>query len=329
MIELSCCPVCKSSKIYIYAKKQCFFDKYFSSPESIVSNIILRDIIKKDSVEINTMRCKNCGHLFLSPTFSPYEIRTIYSHESKEKREELKKIYESKTKKTWGQTVGGNNWLENKKENLSKRPQIIKNIIDKYATCNKNKILDIGGASGHNLVGFKNEAQLFIMDLLESKEMNENITYLRDYDSASNFGPFDIIISTHTFEHIVDLDQEMKNIIKIIKQGSHLYIEVPCESFSIIKRKIAQGLRPHINFFTRNSLENLFLLNGFKTKFLSLHLMPYGELRMYTYVGLFEYVDRRSRRLNRNHLYNFVKDGLLIAKNKYFNKDRKITYEVN
>ena len=330
MIELSCCPVCKSLKIYIYAKKQCVFDKYFSSRLSIPVNIILRDIIKKDSVEINTMRCKNCGHLFLSPTFGPDEIRNIYDCESMEKRvEEAKKLFELKTNKKWEQDAGGDNWLEKDEESLLKRPKIIKHIIDRYATCNKNKILDIGGGSGHNLLGFRNEAKLFVMDLMESKERIENITYLRDYDSASNFAPFDIVISTHTFEHIVDLDQEMGNITRIIEHGSHIYIEVPCESFSIIKRKIAQDIKLHINFFTRTSLENLFLLNGFKTKLLSLHLMPYKALRMYVYIGVFEYIDRNIRNLNRNNLYGFLKDGIFIAKNKYFNKGRKITYEVN
>lgn len=326
MIELTRCPVCKSSNIYIYAKKQCVFDKYFSSRESIVLNIILRDIINKNNVEVNTVRCKNCGHLFLSPTFSSDEIRKIY--ESREtKVEEIKKTYELKKQEKWEQALEGDNWLGKKEESLLRRPKIIRNIIDKYATCNKNKFLDIGGSSGHNLLGFKDEAQLFVLDLLESKEKNENIIYLRDYDAASNFAPFDIIISTHTFEHIVDLDQEMKNIAGIIKRSSHLYIEVPCESFSIIKERIARDIGPHINFFTRNSLQSLFLLNGFKTKLLSLHLMPYNERRIYTYIGVFEYVGKRIRKLSRNHLFNFVKDGLFIAKNKYFNKDKKITYK--
>ncbi len=53
--------------------------------------------------------------------------------------------------------------------------------------------------------------------------------------------------------------------------------------------------------------------------------MPYNELRMYTYIGVFEYIGRKIGKLNRNYLYNFLKDGLFIAKNKYFNKDGNIT----
>jgi len=121
----------------------------------------------------------------------------------------------------------------------------------------------------------------------------------------------------------------MANITKIIERDSHVYIEVPCESFSIMRRKIAQDIKPHINFFTRTSLQNLFLLNGFKTKFLSLHLMPYDERRMYTYIGIFEYMNNGIRRLNKSNVYNFIKDGLFIAKDKYFNKNKIITYELD
>jgi len=169
MIKLSLCPVCKSSQIYIYAKKQSAYDKHFSSRSSIILNVILRDILKKDEVEINTMRCRNCGHFFLSPTFSTDEISEMYSQRS-EKFAEIKQIYELKTKEKWEYGLGGDNWLEKREESLLKRPEIIRTIIDKYTAFKKNKILDIGGGSGYNLSGFRNEAKLFVMDLVESKE---------------------------------------------------------------------------------------------------------------------------------------------------------------
>jgi len=330
MIELKFCPVCKSSNnLTIYAKKQCNFDNNPSNPETLASNAILKYLIQRDHITINTMRCSNCGHLFLSPTFSPDEIRKMYSSESYKLFAELKKTYENKTKQKWEQIVAGNNWDEKKKESLLKRPEIIKDVLNRYATWYRKKILDLGGASGHNLTSFKKESQLFVMDLRESEEKNEDIVYFRDYDSLSKNAPFDIIISTHTFEHIVDLDQEMKNISNILKKGSHVYIEVPCDSFSIIAKKKPRNIYPHINFFTRNSLENLFLLNGFKTKFLSLQLMPYNEQRVFAYIALFEYVDNKMRHLKRNTFFNFVKDGLFIVKNKYFNKNKTITYKLN
>lgn len=338
MIELNCCPVCRNTtKIKIHAKKVCAVDDNFSNyGSSQILNYILKTV-NEQSVTINTMRCENCDHLFLTPTFSMDEIKKLYSHETIEAFKEFKQMFELKTKIPWQQHLGGENWLEKLQESLVKRPKIIKDVIDKYATSNKDKILDIGGSDsnklgesgGHNLLYFRNESQLFVMDLLDSEKKDENIIYIGDYGAASGFAPFDIIVSTHTLEHVVDLDQELKDIISITKKGSHVYVETPCESFSIIRRKLAMDIGAHVNFFTRSSLQNLFILNGFRTKYFALHLMPYNEQRVYVYCGLFEYRGPKKQKLNRNFSVDFVRDGVFMAKNKYFNKNKKITYKIN
>jgi SAM-dependent methyltransferase len=325
MKHLDTCPICKrSDHLRVHAKQVSTYDDRADNCQSISRNLLLKYLLGVETLEVNTVRCFNCGHLFLSPTFTRDEIERLYSPQTvKEFEEQL-----ARRGMSWGEALGGTNWQERKAESLRIRPRIIRDVLNKY-TARKSKILDIGGESGHNLTAFKDNSELFVLDLMEPQEKLECITYIRDYKSASTYAPFDIIISTHTLEHVVDLNEEIGNIRKIVRNGSYIYIEVPCQSFSIIRRKTGMHINGHVNLFTRNSLHNLLQLNGFSHRLLKLHLMPYNEIRLYTYIGVFEYTETDTKRLNRRFLYNFLKDGAFIARNKYFNADGKLTYRMH
>jgi SAM-dependent methyltransferase len=82
-----------------------------------------------------------------------------------------------------------------------------------------------------------------------------------DYgQSETDMTEFDLIISTHTFEHILDVRKTFEQLLKLLKVGGLIVIAVPDLSsyFETYYGPFAQFDLEHINHFTENSLTLLF-----------------------------------------------------------------------
>ena len=74
---------------------------------------------------------------------------------------------------------------------------------------------------------------------------------------------FDLVITRQVLEHVVDLNNFLKNINFILNKNGMLVIEVP--DHSAYMENLDYGLwEEHCNYFTLSSLENLLIKNGFE-----------------------------------------------------------------
>jgi SAM-dependent methyltransferase len=77
-----------------------------------------------------------------------------------------------------------------------------------------------------------------------------------------NNGVFNLVIMSHILEHFYNPIEAMKNVWKITKPGSLVYVEVP--SFYWAEVRIPLVFCPeHLSYFTENSLKNVFNQSGF------------------------------------------------------------------
>jgi len=90
---------------------------------------------------------------------------------------------------------------------------------------------------------------------------------------------FDCVVLTGVFEHLPELDESISSLLKIMKPGGKLYVEVPDASsyyqwFSAPYQFISIE---HVNYFSPASLSNLLARRGFNcvfTKKVTRHLGP-------------------------------------------------------
>lgn len=77
---------------------------------------------------------------------------------------------------------------------------------------------------------------------------------------------FDVAVLIGVFEHLPELDESITSLIKILKPGGLLYVEVPDASsyhqwFSAPYQFLSIE---HVNFFSSASLGNLLARRGFR-----------------------------------------------------------------
>jgi SAM-dependent methyltransferase len=143
------------------------------------------------------------------------------------------------------------------------------NIIEKYKWWDHSaRIADIGSAAGA-LLSILNERgyeDLTAVDLLQNDLLGGIKTIC---GSAGNI-PFqsnevDVIILSHVLEHILDLQQAIREVYRVLTDGGIVYAEVP-----VLSHKPSFNAAPlwdypyeHINYFTQNHLLLPFLNAGF------------------------------------------------------------------
>jgi len=109
----------------------------------------------------------------------------------------------------------------------------------------RNSIIDIGCGKGYLLDRIKKihpDASLHGLDL-ENKIRYEEINFLKGSITSLPFpdNSFDIVICTHTIEHVIHLQHAVNELIRITK--NRLIIVTPCQ------RYFYYTLDGHVNFF--------------------------------------------------------------------------------
>jgi hypothetical protein len=172
-------------------------------------------------------------------------------------------------------------------------------MVSSFDGTSIKRILDIGG-DGSNLLEFKN-SEKFFYDLSTASNIDGEIRFIDIYSEFQSLTPFDLIVSTHTLEHIVNLRDTLAYYTKLCREGSLFYVEVPMQYIYVLMKRIlfpflkkGVNIHWHINFFSRASLRALFEFSGYETLYFDTRLMPYGFLRMQVFVALFKYTEKAS-----------------------------------
>jgi len=162
------------------------------------------------------------------------------------------------------------------------------NLTYPYIRNKKNlKVFEIGAGSGSNLKGFSDTAiKKGITCTLKGLEFSEN--YVK---KASEFGiqlctesieqyiktndtKYDLIILSHVFEHVNNLEKFLSSVKKLMNEDTLLYIEVP--GVLTLHKNNAYAcnfkrylVHAHLYHFTAETLKNILEKNSFKLEYIN------------------------------------------------------------
>lgn len=148
----------------------------------------------------------------------------------------------------------------------------LKKFIGKELDLNDITVVEVGAGAGGVIGALTNFSKSsFACDLgdeflkyARNLGMNTHRGTLADF--TENFA--DLIVYSHVFEHIEDIDAELATIKRVLRPGGYLLIEVP-GVFQIHKhyqsdfRLCVQSA--HFNYFTAKHLKHILCSSGFQT----------------------------------------------------------------
>lgn len=237
MNTINNCPICKASQQSVVLKAK----DYTVSQElfTIVS-------------------CDSCGFQFTNPIPSIDKIGEYYKAES----------YVSHTASKKG--LVNNIYHIVRKYTLKQKVKLVKKVA------NGNNVLDIGAGTGH-FVKSLNVAGLSATGLEPDEDARAvamkstgtallPIEKLYELDAKSQ----DVITMWHVLEHVYNLETDVKQLSKLLKDDGTLIVAVPNRlSYDAKKYKefwAAYDLPIHLYHFTPNDINNLFNSVGLEVK---------------------------------------------------------------
>lgn len=198
--------------------------------------------------------CRNCGLIYTSPRFNQKSYIAFYDNQ-------YRKIY------TTTQTQSPEEFFKSQQNQGEK----IFNYIKENFKLKIDSVLEIGCGMGGILYHFKkNDCKILGVDfgrryIEQGKNYNLNLK-LGGINDIHN-ERFDLIIYSHVFEHILDLDFELIQIKERLNLNGILYIEVPGvlnlkENYRSDLNRYFQNA--HTYNFTLKTLSNILHKHGFE-----------------------------------------------------------------
>lgn len=162
--------------------------------------------------------CKNCN--FVGPKFNYNEdmLNKLYYNYRSEHYNKERSYYEPGYAKIMN--LVGKNDLEVKfrKDNLNEIVESNIEIADVY------EVLDFGGGNGTYIPdGFKKKS-VTILDISNEELIDKSFKIIERLDDNDIF---DYVQICHVLEHVTDPHMLVSNVLKHLKIGGYLYIEVP------------------------------------------------------------------------------------------------------
>lgn len=219
----------------------------------------------------DVVTCKKCGFTFATNLPQPSK---------------LEKFYKVNTKYVYQHNQG--TIPEFAKKLHFESFKIIDNYLKKSFKFEKAslKILDIGCGNGYLLNVFKRNGYTNLLGIEPARESSlvaKKLYGIRVLPKTlTDYLPtekFDLIIFSSVLEHLSELDKNISKAISILKDTGNVFISVPDgDNFGkILREPFLEFSLEHINYFTRNSLDNLLTSHGLKNiKFKSLPIKLYG-----------------------------------------------------
>lgn len=205
------------------------------------NNYRKRDGKVRDNENLDILECNNCGLVFLS---SGNHIDENYYEES-----------------NMSEDSNMEEWLQETCVDDNRRFNFIKEMI-----INKD-IIDFGSGAGGFLINAKEIAKSVAGVELDKKVKEHyrtnNIILYSDIDMLKN-DSYDIITAFHVIEHLSEPIKTMNNLVKKLRVGGKLIIEVPNSNdalLSLYKNKAFSNFTywsPHLFLYNASTLKMLF-----------------------------------------------------------------------
>lgn len=261
MIDIKCCPVCKSVNItkikeyeYRYPVK---IEDYYRDKRLRVAFDKLMECDRNGIIKYEIYKCNNCSFIYLNPRLTDEEVITKYywtsdgmgieqpdinkmSISEKEKAEKVKARFA---------------WVDVIKE---KR---IFAFAEKYADKNTKTILDFGGSDGRMCLNLRHKYQCEVIDLTVHP-MRDKVKRIGNDISSTQGKQYDIILLIHVLEHVNKPLKYLLTLKEHLTSNGIIIISVPLGS--LCEWKVLSEPLTHCNFFDEGSLSTLTYKAGYK-----------------------------------------------------------------
>lgn len=196
----------------------------------------------------NSLRCEDCGHLFLDIRFTEDQVMALYRNYFDDEYAQLRESYEpgylAKNKKMLAPV----HYLEKIKSFLAP------------LTCEHPRILDWGGGRGQNTPFSITRQGLYIFDISGAPPVADAIIV----DTASVAAEtYDLVICSNVLEHVSYPQDLMRDLRRTLAPQTILYLEVPYEPIQRRSNDSPEALQhkrhwhEHVSFFSHRSLRTL------------------------------------------------------------------------
>lgn len=196
----------------------------------------------------NSLRCEDCGHLFLDMRFTEEQMMSLYQNYFDEDYARLRESYEP-------------GYLARNEKLLARIPYLDK--IEAFLaplTRQRPTILDWGGGRGQNTPFANTRERLFLYDISGAPPVEGAV--IVDSTSALD-AQYDLVICSNVLEHVSYPQDLMRSLRQTLNPQTVLYLEVPYEP---VQRRANDGpealqrkrhWHEHVSFFSHRSLRTL------------------------------------------------------------------------
>ncbi len=281
------CRICKNNIVQIFSLGKIPPVNYYPSRSDFV----------EEKFPLNLCLCENCGLVQIDEVVSSDKLFSTYHYVSSTSAP-LKKHLES----------------------------LADYCIEYLKLKKKTQILDIGCNDGVLLSKFKSRG-LKVLGVDPAKNViqfvrKKKIVVFNDFFGTSisikiknSYGSFDLIVATNTFAHIIDLDDFLNGIKKLLSPNGVFVIEVGYLPDMILKKNFDSIYHEHVSYFSLQSLSFLFTKHGLEIFDAELIDMHGGSVRVFIKNKDNEKYKRSLRCVN------------LLSSELKLNLDRKSSYK--
>ena len=198
-------------------------------------------------------KCENCDFSFVNPM--PPQDKLDYFYE---------KIYRSDGRPPF---FVSENYEDQKKYYLEDKNLSYLLYLSSLIDLTKiNKIYDFGGGIGDLGFALKKKFPNLKLFCSEGDAHCEKILEERGYSNIKNINNitdrFDLITTTHSLEHLTDINSIFVKFRELLNPEGHIFFEVPNCTEEYWDGRIYDG--PHLLFYTKKSFEKLSQKHGFE-----------------------------------------------------------------
>jgi 2-polyprenyl-3-methyl-5-hydroxy-6-metoxy-1,4-benzoquinol methylase len=196
-----------------------------------------------DVVTLESIMCCACGFVCYTPRPTQSNVDAKYRFLQKTER-----------------TIGGQRPERRARAADQRRAERVFNTVTRHTSDGRLRVLDFGGGNGKLLQPFVEAGHLCVL-VDYNVEPLPGIQKVGDtLDDVPEGDDYDVIICSHVLEHLAEPAQTVRRLAKHLSSRGVIYGEVPLGIWKDIG--IASDPVTHVNFFNKNSFENLFGCQG-------------------------------------------------------------------